>query len=48
VIVIVMAYSIYRNSKMVAAKQLELEQSLAVLQDKTATSRNMLRRRAVI
>jgi len=42
VIVIVLAYSIYRNSKMVAAKQLELEQSLGVLLEKTAHIEKML------
>ncbi|NLO35645.1 MAG: hypothetical protein GX112_04735 [Clostridiaceae bacterium] len=42
VIVIVLVYSIYRNGKTVAEKQLELEQSLAVLQEKTAHIEKML------
>jgi len=42
VIVIVLVYSIYRNGKTVAEKQLELEQSMAVLQEKTAHIEKML------
>ena len=42
VIVLFLVYSIYRNGKTVAEKQLELEQSLAVLQEKTAHIEKML------